>query len=110
MKITLEEGDGYLDVDVKRADGTLSEVVRLDLFEATNAYAAIHNEHTDLVLRAEEWCVWLAGKGLVGLSHGTALALAGRMREEVDAFAKKNIGLAWETPDSPAGTGSTAPS
>ncbi len=105
--ITLEEGDGYLLVNVKLKDGTITDPIPLDLFEATNVYLALRREHPDVVPRATAWCEWLAEhKGLVGLSHGAALSLASQMLNAVDEYAKKKPGLGWETAESNASSGS----
>jgi hypothetical protein len=63
VPVTLNEDDGYLEVEVKRGDGGSS--VRLDLYEANNTYAGLVDAHPDPVELAAAWTGWLAERGLV---------------------------------------------
>jgi hypothetical protein len=101
--ITLDDGDGYADVEVRTAAGPLR--ARLDLYEANNAYAALERRHAgDAVALGAAWADWLAGKGLAGLSHGAAFRVADHVFAAVEEFKKK--GPASLYVDSPGSTGS----
>ena len=89
--LTLDDADGYAQVEVRTAGGPLS--ARLDLYEAINTYTALAARHPDdAVALGAAWCDWLAGKGLPGLSHGAAFRLADHVAAEVEAFKKKGHG------------------
>lgn len=102
MPLTLKDDDGYLNLTVESAAGSVT--VALDLFEALNTYAALCDRF-DVVDQAVElmaaWVEWLVGKGVPPLSHGAAMHLAAHVRDEVGRF-KKKAGLDWESPESPS--------
>ena len=104
MPVKIDGDDGYLDVEVSRK-GEPPAAVTLDLFEAVSVYDGLHREHEGGAALGDAWCAWLAEKGLPGLSHGKALALAKQVIDRADEFAKKN-GLASATADSNGSTGS----
>ena len=86
-QIELDDGDGYLDVKWK------GKVVQFDLFEAHGVYNRLFNEFTDATELTAHWKAWLAERGIVGVSDGGSLDLAHQMRELVDEFAKKKLGV-----------------
>ncbi len=107
-KEVIDADDGYLTVEAKQTNGP-PLLVQIDLFEATNTYAALHAQYADPIARANAWVEWLANRGLPPVSHGAAFALAGRMNVLVEEYAKKKPGIVSESTERPASTGSPSP-
>ena len=103
--MTIDETDGYLELEFTHK-GSEPVTVNLDIFEANNVYAALTAEHPDLVEQGAAWVTWLMDKGAPRLSHGAAFAVATKLMDLADEFAKKKLGYASESADSPASTGS----
>lgn len=87
QQIELNDGDGFLDVKWK------GQVIQFDLFEAHGVYNRLFSEFSDTAELTQEWKAWLAGKGIIGISDGGSLDLAHQIRELVNEFAKKKLGL-----------------
>lgn len=82
-RLKLDPSFGFVEVEVG------GQPVKLDVWEAYNTYAGIRQRHgDDAVQILQEFADWLGLKGLPGLSHGAANAVAGALIEEL-AAAKK---------------------
>lgn len=97
---TLPEDDGLLTVRIGEASA------ELDLYEAHNTYVGLREKFEDAAELGAQWCSFLAAKGLPGLSHGVAFAVASRVMDEVAEFKKKHAPApASPPPGSPGSTG-----
>lgn len=88
--LTLEDGYGYLDIEIRSAaeEPTPVAAVRLDTYQAWNTYVTLRATHeADHLALAAAWGEWLATRGLPELSHATAFKVADALAAEVTRLA-----------------------
>lgn len=92
MPLTLDESDGYLDVNVAPIEGE-AFTVRLDLYEANNLYAQLCDrfdpQGKPVELQAA-WCDWLVDKGFPPVSAANGLRVLAAVLNGVAEFKKKH--------------------